>query len=131
MNLETNEFLKVFSTICVSLNPCDGPTLVSDLPYPGGTRSTKLPDPEALGTGANPEVLPGTKGQKRNVASDPGEQEDSEEPVTTGTQTETKAPAVGGEDKDGHVDGTQAGRQRGGEDQEAILQDPGHALGKA
>ncbi|KAJ1107220.1 hypothetical protein NDU88_004613 [Pleurodeles waltl] len=93
---------------------CDGPTLASDPPYPRGARSIELPDPEALATSTNPEVLQGTKGQKRNTASDPGEQEDSEEPETTGTPMEMKA--VGGEDDDGPVDGTQAGRQRGGED---------------
>ncbi|KAJ1177187.1 hypothetical protein NDU88_002449 [Pleurodeles waltl] len=42
-----------------------------------------------------------------------------------------ETPAGGEEDEDGPADGRQAGRQRGWEDQEAILQDPGHALGGA
>ncbi|KAJ1188016.1 hypothetical protein NDU88_004781 [Pleurodeles waltl] len=103
----------------------NGLLVASDPPYPEGTRSTELPDPDALRAGTNPEVLLGTKGKKKNAASDPRSREDSEEPETTRTPTET--PAGGGEDEDGPTDGTQAG----GKDQEAILQDPGHAPGRA
>ncbi|KAJ1202830.1 hypothetical protein NDU88_006625 [Pleurodeles waltl] len=89
----------------------------------------ELPDSKALGTGTNPEVLPGTNGQKKNAARDLSAREDSKEPEKTRTPTET--PAGGEEDEDGPTDSRQARRQRGGEDQEAILQDPGHALGRA
>ncbi|KAJ1135535.1 hypothetical protein NDU88_001974 [Pleurodeles waltl] len=64
------------------------PTLATDPPYPWGTGCAELPDPDVLGTGTNPEGLPGT-GRKGTLRSDRGEQE--EEPETNGTPKEMTA----------------------------------------
>ncbi|KAJ1188225.1 hypothetical protein NDU88_004988 [Pleurodeles waltl] len=106
---------------------CDWQTLASDSPYTWGTGRVELPDPEVLGTGTNPEELLGEDGQKRDSAVRPRE---------AGEGARDKGNA-GGEDEDGPEDGARAGRHRGHqspsegrEDQEAILQNPGHALGR-
>ncbi|KAJ1151934.1 hypothetical protein NDU88_004713 [Pleurodeles waltl] len=122
------------STAYPSFTPCDGPTLASDPPYPWGTGLAELPNPEVLKTGTNPEELPGKDGQKSDSALRPRE-------VGGGTKDEGNAKQDdrnGGEDEDGPEDGAGAGRHwghqspsEGGEDQEAILQNPSYALGRA
>ncbi|KAJ1177246.1 hypothetical protein NDU88_002507 [Pleurodeles waltl] len=109
---------------------CDGPTLSSDPPYPWGTGRAELPDPEVLGTGTNPEDLPGEDGQKRNSTLRP-EAAGGRAREEQNAKGEDSNSGSGRNDVDGPADRARTGRHRDHqspserrEDQEVILLTP-------